>query len=101
MSNNIKRRVERLSAHSGEWGDVLALIRAKKHYSELTDDQKDRYCRYYYGSGYTIIEEVEQMVTGKPIDFVLKKRQPTMPFDEERKLIAKVANEIISECYQT
>lgn len=94
MSNSIKKRVERLSARSEEWGDVLALIRAKKRYSELTDEQKERYCRYYHGMDRAIIEEIEEMVIGKPLDFVLEKKPPKMSPEDEREHIAKVAVEI-------
>ena len=92
MSNSIKKRVKRLSAHSEEWGDVLALIRAKKRYSELTDKQKERYCRYYHGMDRAIIEEIEEMVIGKPLDFVLKKRPPRLsPEEEEKRLKESIA----------
>ena len=94
MNHSLKRRVERLSVRSEEWGDVLALIRAKKRYSELTDEQKERYCRYYHGMDRATIEEIEEMVTGKPLDFVLEKKPPKMPPEEKREHITKVAAEI-------
>lgn len=93
-SNSLKRRVDRLRKRSDEWEDVLMLIRQKKRYSELTDDQKERYCRYYHGMDRAIIEEIEEMVIGKPLDFVLEKRPPKMSPEEERKHIEKVTKEV-------
>ena len=94
MNNSLKRRIERLSARSEEWGDVLDLIRAKKRYRELTDDQKRRYCLYYYGMDYEVIEAVEQTVEDKPLDFVLKKRPARLTAEEEQERISKAAREI-------
>ena len=113
MSSSIKNRMTRLSKHSNEWGDVLALIRAKKRYSELTDDQKERYCLYYWGIAREVVEEVEMMVKcseeieswedekrwieenkEKLLNFVLKKRPPKMSPEEERHHVGKVAKEI-------
>ena len=73
MSNSIKKRVKRLSAHSEEWGDVLALIRAKKRYSELTDEQKERYCRYYHGMDRATIEEIGKWSQANRSTLFLKK----------------------------
>jgi len=110
--NNIKRRLNRLQQPNEAYSDILLLIRQKRRYSELTDDQKERYCRYYYGIERDVVEEVQAYVCMPDyletdeeqqhwlkdykanLDFVLEKRPPKMSPEEEKKHIAKVAKEI-------
>ena len=112
MNSSIKRRVERLSARSDEWSDVLALIREKKRYKALTETQRERYCLYYFDAPCSVVEGIYLMLdcpenlesyedemswieeNRKHLDFVLKKRPLKMSLTEEREHIEKVADEI-------
>ena len=91
--NSLKRRMDRLGRQSGDWGDILPLIRQKKRYRDLTDAQKERYWKYH-GTTKESAEMIETLVLGSVPDFVLEKMPKKMTSEEEQKHIANVAAEI-------
>lgn len=93
-SERIKKRVDRLLKAHTEWDDVLDLIRAGRKYSELTDTQKERYCRYFWNNDRKTVEDVHKMVTGESLDFVLRKRAPPRTEAEEKEQIRAATAEI-------
>lgn len=95
----IKKRLDRLQP-KGEYKDVLALIKAKKCYSELTDQQKERYWQYHKTTR-EAAEGVTCMVldiTPEELDFVLEKIPPPEPMEKIAKEIEElVFSETFSE----
>lgn len=72
--------------------EIIRLIKSGITYDQLTDDQKELYCKYH-----GIDRETEEMMNQTffgTTDVELQLRPPPMTPEEERKHLQKVADEI-------
>ena len=104
MSQALRNRLSRIEKISGkEYAEILQLIKQGVFYDELTDIQKEIYCRYI-GIEREGIEAVETEITiteGKPADtalhFPLEYKQVVPTTEELQKIIAEVEAAALQE----
>lgn len=92
--DSIKRRVARLEEKASvqdhqELARVAALIAAGAYYDELTDEEKDLYCKYKQVER-AIFEEVEDAVTGTLHQHLERNTRGTMTAAGRERIIHEI-----------
>ena len=88
---NIKLRLNRLEGVEGDYGDVMALIRAGKYYNDLNEAEKRRYCLYRYSDTQHIDELICELTGADMDEHILLTRKPAPTTrDEFLKIVAEV-----------
>lgn len=74
--------------HTAEFTEIIQLIRRGAFYDELTDEQKDLYCKYK-GHDREAMETIEEYINGS-LHLQLKKNEPPPTKEELREITEEI-----------